>query len=192
MDNFEANPIGQPGQMSSPSRHVPAEKASTQARKRLVRLAYRFLWNWHDAEDAVHDALVTAEQKSDQLKDTGKWWSWVSRIVVQQCQLHRRKSKKRKDQQAALPDTLAASGPAPSAVFENSELGEILRQLVAELPERQRTAIVLRHLEDMDYPSIARIMEITESTVRVHVRAARQALRKAMLKRYPEWNGTSG
>lgn len=63
----------------------------------------------------------------------------------------------------------------------------MLERLVAELPTQQRTALVLRHFEQMAYPDIAAVMEIAESTARVHVRAAREALRTAIVSRHPEW-----
>ena len=77
--------------------------------------------------------------------------------------------------------------PEPGRRVETRELGGILKTLLAELPEKQRTALVLRHLEGMAYRRIAEVMEISESTARVHVRAAREALREMIVKRYPEW-----
>ena len=62
-------------------------------RESLVRLAYRFLWNYHDAEDAVQEALIAAQAKGGQLKDRGKWASWLYRIVVQRCLLFWRQGK---------------------------------------------------------------------------------------------------
>ena len=46
-------------------------------RGRLVRLAYRFLWNVDDAEDVAHEALATAHERAADLRDETKWWSWV-------------------------------------------------------------------------------------------------------------------
>ena len=159
-----------------------------QVRGRLVRLAYRFLWDWDDAEDAVQDALAIAQQKREQLKDHSRWWSWVRRIVVQQCHLQWRKSGRRQRAESSMPPP-AHGDRQPAAMLETAELGRIVRELIAALPERQQTAIVLRHLEQMDYRSIAAEMEISQSTARVHVRAGREVLREAILKRYPQWAG---
>lgn len=156
-------------------------------RGQLVRLAYRFLWNWHDAEDAVQDALVLAEQKRSQLKDQAKWQFWVRRIVIQQSHLQRRRGARWGAVWARLKHQFGARQHQSSGDLGTTELSRIVRELIASLPERQQTALVLRHLEQMEYPSIAAVMQIAESTVRVHVRAAREALRKAILKRYPQW-----
>ena len=156
-------------------------------RGRLVRLAYRFLWNWHDAEDAVQDALALAQQKRSQLKDQAKWQFWVRRIVIQQCHLQRRRSIRWGAVWSRLKHQLKARQHQSGGDLGTAELSRIVRELIASLPERQQTALVLRHLEQMEYSNIAAVMQIAESTVRVHVRAAREALRKAILERYPEW-----
>jgi RNA polymerase sigma factor (sigma-70 family) len=62
-----------------------------------------------------------------------------------------------------------------------------MRDLIVHLPEGQRTAVTLRHLEQMEYAQIAIIMEISESTVRAHVRAGREALRRMIVSKHPEW-----
>ena len=156
-------------------------------RGQLVRLAYRFLWNWHDAEDAVQDALALAQRKRSQLKDQAKWQFWVRRIVIQQCHLQRRRTTRWGAVWARLKHELGARQHQSGGDPGTTELSRIVKELIVSLPERQQTALVLRHLEQMDYPAIAAVMQIAESTVRVLVRSAREALRKAILERYPEW-----
>lgn len=168
----------------------PRDQALTAHwRDRFVRLAYRFLWNWSDAEDAVHDALVIAETRQEQVKDESKWWPWVTRIVVNQCHLFSRQRIRGEEFRQSLPGSRAVPGIRQEAGIEKKELAEIIKKLIAELPDRQRTAVVLRHLEGMEYEKIAQVMEISESSVRGHVFAGREALRKMILARYPEWAG---
>ena len=50
---------------------------SGTVRDRLVRLAYRFLWNHDDAEEVAQDALTIAQAKAGGLRDRRKWWSWM-------------------------------------------------------------------------------------------------------------------
>ena len=157
-----------------------------RARSVLVRLAYRFLWNVDDAEDAVHDALAIVQAKGEQLKDQSKWWSWVRRIVVNQCHEQQRRRLRHERHTSALADRQANSHPTDTAL-DREELSKILKDLIAELPEQRQVAIVLRHIDGMSYQQIAEIMQVSESTVRVHVRAAREALREKIMKRYPEW-----
>ncbi|MCH7873178.1 MAG: RNA polymerase sigma factor [Planctomycetes bacterium] len=159
---------------------------SPSVRDRLVRLAYRFLWNRDDAEDAVQEALTVAHQKRSDLRDSSKWWSWVRRIVVQQCHVTGRRSVMLRNhaERLVLENAgLTAEAPDPTS----GELKELVRRLIDQLPPRQREVVVLRHLEDLPFETIAELLEISTSTARVHAAAGRQRLRELILQRYPEW-----
>ena len=145
-------------------------------RAELVRLAHRFVWSPDDAEDIVHDAILHARRNRDQLRDPAKANPWLRRIVVQRAILHLRKTYRRRR-------VLEAAGraepvPAIDPVREAARIEEIqaLRAAIEQLPTQQQIAVTLRHLEGMEYPRIAEIMDVAESTVRFHVRQARLAL----------------
>lgn len=158
-------------------------------RGELVRLAYRFCWNLSDAEDAVQDALIIADRKWPQLTDLDKAWPWVRAILVQQCLEGGRKTARHARKIAGAAERRRRNPPEMNAAGtpQQAELADALKRNMGGLPEQQRVAIVLRHLESMDYGEIAELMGIAVSTVRVHVRNAREALRTALLKEYPEW-----
>jgi RNA polymerase sigma-70 factor (ECF subfamily) len=148
----------------------------------LVRLAYRFCWDIHDAEDAVQSALVQATSRREQLADAARAWSWVRAIVVRKCYDLRRRAKRTARAGPVLVDR-ARRAELPDQAHEvaaRSELSEHVRLAIAELPQRQQTAIVLRHLEELSYAEIAEIMAVSESTVRVQVRDARETLRRIL------------
>ncbi len=171
---------------SNPANRIP--DISAEERSQLLRLAYRFCWNRSDAEDALHNALLVAIEKADQLRDPAKRWSWLCRLVVQQCHLLGRKQHRRNESHRAAGFSPRGSAPATqSSALESAELGDLMRRLLTNLPEQQRAAMTLRHIERWDYPRIAQVMAISESTVRAHVRAGREALRKLIQTRHPEW-----
>ena len=154
----------------------------------LLRLAYRFCWNLADAEDAVQNALLLATRRLEQLNDPARAGAWVKSIVVAQClELNRKQTRdKRKLESIQQRGDLRETASADQT--DSTGLGEDLRRLIAELPPRQRAALVLRHLEGMAYDEIADVMEISASTVRVLVRNGREALREAMLAARPGWS----
>lgn len=158
-------------------------------RKVLVRLAYRFCWNGDDAEDAVQHALVLATRNQHQLADRSKLWSWVQSIVVRQCHsLLRSGARRRKAETDNGAGVRAASTDAsPTTRLLRREFTELVKRMVGTLPDRQQTAIVLRHLEGMSYREIAELMDVSESTARVQVHNARELLRQAILAEHPEW-----
>ncbi len=174
---------------SNPANRIP--DISAEERSQLLRLAYRFCWNPSDAEDALHNALLVAIEKADQLRDPAKRWPWLCRVVVQQCHLLGRKQQQRNETQGAADFPGAPGRDSTStkhiSTLESAELGDLMRRLLTTLPEQQRAAMTLRHIERLDYPRIAQVMAISESTVRAHVRAGREALRKLIQTRHPEW-----
>ena len=174
---------------SNPANRIP--DISAEERSQLLRLAYRFCWNPSDAEDALHNALLVAIEKGDQLRDPAKRWPWLCRVVVQQCHLLGRKQRQENEAQGAADFPGAPGRDSTStthiSALESAELGDLMRRLLTTLPEQQRAAMTLRHIERLDYPRIAQVMAISESTVRAHVRAGREALRKLIQTRHPEW-----
>ena len=68
---------------------------SPSVRDRLVRLAYRFVWNLEDAEDVAHEALSKVFEQKKDLRQSDKWWSWTCRIVVRACHEHGRRKARR-------------------------------------------------------------------------------------------------
>jgi len=151
-------------------------------RTRLVRLAYRFLWNQDDAEDAVQDALTTAQQRYRELKAPERWWSWLCRVVVQRCHLQGR--GKQRHAAHAEPYARHAVGRAGSGAA-SAEDKELLRFLLPQLPPRQQEVVVLRHLQQMSYEQIGEVLGISASTARVHCRTGLERLRKLLCEPGP-------
>ena len=155
-------------------------------RDRLLCLAYRFLWNRDEAEDAVQEALVTAHARASDLRDDDKWWPWICKIVVHQCYRQGREKRRRQQHERTgeVPADAVISEPGGEAP---SSARQAIRRLLPELPRRQREVVILRHLQGMSYEQIADVLEISSATARVHARAAREALRTRMLAQYPDW-----
>ncbi len=181
--------VAAPGATATGDMHGQGESLEdvNARRQALLRLAYRFCWNAEDAEDAVQNALLLAAQRRGQLHEPGKLWPWVCSIVVRQCHdLLRRAGRRRRAEGPAWADGGRTGGD--EAADERSarrEFAAVVRDCMDELPERQRAALVLRELEGMSYEQIAEVMSITESTARVTVRNAREALRAAAVRRAP-------
>ncbi|MCO6435666.1 MAG: sigma-70 family RNA polymerase sigma factor [Phycisphaerae bacterium] len=171
-------PSGQSDKTSpTPSIHRLGEFDPLE-RQRLVRLAYRFVWNLHDAEDVVQDALVTARQKANDVKEPNRWWNWLMRIVVQRCHLQKRRQRMRRRAESLLPSR--AEKHVESTTDQLSPQATRLRTALLELPDRQRDVLVLRHLEDMPFEQIGEVLGISPVTARVHAHAGREALRKRL------------
>lgn len=168
------------------ARSKPTSASSHATRNRLVRLAFRFVWNLDDAEDIAQDALATAHEQRGTLRDDEKWWTWICRILVHRCHEHGRRELRRQHHEPAL----WAESIRRSKDYEKSGEGDRadwLQRFIGELPRRQREVIVLRHLQGMSYGQVAAILGVKPATARVHAQAAREALREMILRRHPKW-----
>ena len=78
----------------------------------------------------------------------------------------------------ALPDP----GPLPVELLESRERRQAIRAAIDALPEHPRTVILLRELDGMSYQDIAKVMGLTEGTVKSRINRARARLRQLLLE----------
>jgi RNA polymerase sigma-70 factor (ECF subfamily) len=156
-----------------------------ETRRGLCRLAHRFLWNAEDAEDVVHDAIIHAGERADQLRSADAWLPWLKRIVVHRCLDARRRRAVAQRGLLRIAAEEESAPPGPDAKALAAEQRTALVEAIGRLPEKQQSVLVLRELEQMPYREIAELLEMNESTVRVQARNARESLR-AMLRPDPE------
>jgi len=159
------------------SRHLPA----------LYRRAYRYVGDSHDAEDAVQDALLSACTHLDQFKGTAKITTWLTSIVTNSAltQLRRRRRHPHisveerigSEQDYCISDTLADIRPDPEGEYIRSDSRRHLMQLVTELSPTLRKAIQLRDLDGLSTGETARILGVSEGTVKSQVSRARAKLK---------------
>jgi len=125
---------------------------------RLHRLALRLLADAAEAEDVVQEAMLRLWQIAPRWQSGGAQPStWVYRVTVNLAtdRLRRRRS-------VAL-DAVAEPAdetPAPFEVLLEADRALALEAALAQLPDRQRQAVVLRHLEGMPNPEIAEVMGV--------------------------------
>jgi RNA polymerase sigma-70 factor (ECF subfamily) len=155
-------------------------------RPRVVRLAMRFLWNRHDAEEVAQDAILTAWERIGRLREPSRQNAWLYRITI-----HLSTNRLRRRQACPLPsdETLGQAAAIRDSAQTRGELVDRVREAIMELPERQYAAIVLRDMEGLAYEQIAAILDVRPGAVRVLVHRAREAVRETVARRWPECLG---
>ena len=138
---------------------------------RAYRLAYRLLGQVEAAEDVAAEALARAFARWSKIAHLEHREAWVLRVTTNLAiDILRRRP----------PAELAAAG-APGRSGSETERDVDLRLVLAEalrsLPRRQRQAIVLRYLADLPADEVARVLRISNGSVKVHVHRGLQALR---------------
>jgi RNA polymerase sigma-70 factor (ECF subfamily) len=145
-------------------RHLPA----------MLGLARRVLGNAADAEDVAQEAMLRVWTHAPRWQPLAAFRTWLTRVVVNLCL-----DRKRRRPWVALEAAGEIVDPTPG-VTETAEQGERERGLanaIAELPARQRTAIVLTYSEGMSNAQVADILSTSVSAVETLLIRGKQNLR---------------
>jgi RNA polymerase sigma-70 factor (ECF subfamily) len=152
--------------------------------RRASRIAYQYLRNAADADEAVQDAFVKVFSHISSYREEWPFEVWFTRILINGC-LDRRKAKGRRERwyaggdAGAMDEARLAAGAAADESPEGRLLARERRARLAaaidRLEGRQRTVFMLCHYGDCTPRDISVITGLNESTVRVHLfRAARK------------------
>jgi RNA polymerase sigma-70 factor (ECF subfamily) len=155
--------------------------------RRAVRIAFHYLRDAADADEAVQDAFIKAYSHLSSFREELPFEVWFTRILINGC-LDRIKARTRRERWiVSMPDTgghdraLAERTPARTASPEDLLLARERRQklaaALAKLPERQRSVFMLSHYEGCTSREVSAITGLNESTVRVHLFRAIRKLR---------------
>jgi RNA polymerase sigma-70 factor (ECF subfamily) len=74
-------------------------------------------------------------------------------------------------------------------VYELSEMRADTQEAIDALPPKYKVVVVLRHLQDLSYDEIARVLGIPQGTVKTRLFRAREILRRRLGKLYPIASG---
>lgn len=139
------------------------------------------------AEDVTQDAFVRAWRSLGQFRG-GNVRGWLMRIAVNRAYDTLRSQKRRPadslDAMEYEPRAQWSAGgmtpERPEGHAERRELSEVLEQLLAKLPDDQRTAMLLVDLEGFSYDEAAGIMAVAPGTIKSRISRARARLREEM------------
>jgi RNA polymerase sigma-70 factor (ECF subfamily) len=172
-------------------RHAEARErfAEVVARhqRRAGRIAYHYLRDAAEADEAVQDAFIKAYSHLASFREELPFEVWFTRILVNGC-LDRIKARTRRERWiVSMPDSTGTDrdlaertpghGPSPEDQLLAKERRERLADALAELPERQRSVFMLSHYEGCTSREVSAITGLNESTVRVHLFRAIRKLR---------------
>jgi RNA polymerase sigma factor (sigma-70 family) len=154
---------------------------------RCHAIALRVLGNPHDAEEVTQDALVRAyralagypPERTRELRLR----PWLATIVVNLCRNRLRRAQAATTSLEPLLEAgfepAASPAESPAALAERSASRERLAALLADLPDRYRVPVVLRHVDDLSYAELAEILGRPQGTLKAQVHRGLAMLRAA-------------
>jgi RNA polymerase sigma-70 factor (ECF subfamily) len=153
--------------------------------RRASRIAYQYLRDASEADEAVQDAFVKVFAHISSYREAWPFEVWFTRILINGC-LDRRKARARRQrwlvpaEEASAADEYRASVAGPSDASPETRLlsrerRERIAAAIDRLDGRQRTVFMLCHYGDCTPREVSAMTGLNESTVRVHLfRAARK------------------
>jgi RNA polymerase sigma-70 factor (ECF subfamily) len=162
--------------------------------RRAARIAYHYLRDAAEADEAVQDAFVKAYQHLASFREELPFDVWFTRILINGC-LDRIKARTRRERwllpmsgrsapaadgawaERDVTDRVAAGGQSPEQALLGRERRQQIAAALSKLPERQRSVFVLSHVEGRTSRDVSALTGLNESTVRVHLFRAIRKLR---------------
>jgi len=140
---------------------------------RMARVAFHLLGSEAEAEEAVQDAFVRAYRALATYREQDQFGAWVMRILVNRCR-SRLVDDRRRGEVAAAWLREAEQQYEPSELLV---LRDELTKALAQLPEEQREAVVLRYADELGYGEIASITGAGISALKMRVKRGCERLR---------------
>ncbi len=152
----------------------------------VFNLCLNYLQNPQDAEEATQDVFVKVHEKRSGFQGQSSEKTWVYRITVNHC-LDVLKARKRQKRFGFVRSLFGRENSAdvdvpdfnhPGVQLEDKEALEALYQKINGLPEHQKTAILLKYLDELPQKEIADIMQLSVKAVESLLMRGKQNLDK--------------
>ena len=155
---------------------------------KLYQICYRMLGNKQEAEDIAQEAFVRAYINLHSYDQKRKFSTWIYRIATNLCidRIRKKKPDYYLDAEVAGTDGLdmysqiAADEKLPEDVVTQMELQERIQYEISQLPDKYRSVIVLKYIEELSLQEISEILDMPLGTVKTRIHRGREALRKQL------------
>ncbi len=147
-------------------------------RDKMYRFAKRILKDSYDAEDVCQDVIVKLWQKKTEFNGHANIEALGFKMVKEKA------LDKIKHEQVKVDkfSELHQEASVEDSTVESTDLHQITKDLINQLPPKQSMVMHLRDMEDMDIEEIVVIMEMEEQAVRMNLSRARKTVREKLIK----------
>ena len=142
----------------------------------MYRFAKRFVMSSDEAEDVVQDLMIKFWQKNEELSTFGNLKSYAMKSVKNEC-LNRLKHH---DVKMGFADFQIHRSELYQ--IETNNLKDQILGFIRQLPEKQKTVIHLKDVEEYEISEIAKMLEMEENAVRINLMRARQKIKEQITK----------
>jgi RNA polymerase sigma-70 factor, ECF subfamily len=156
--------------------------------RKIFRLTQNITQNREDAEDAMQEAFLKAYEHLGNFQGNSRFYTWLVRIAVNQALM---KLRRRRNNMISLDEEIDTGedtmprevedwGPSPEERYQQSELGEILSNVIGELDPSFRIVFQLRDIEQLSTEETADALGLSIPAVKSRLLRARLKLRQSL------------
>lgn len=149
--------------------------------RRVYHTAYSFLHNVDDASDIVQEVFLRAYRSLSSFDVSRALFPWLYRITRNLC-INRTRRASNRDLALPVDDILPARVADPADLAVRTEEERQIREAIENLPDKYRSAVVLKHFQDCSYAEIAEILDIPIGTVMSRLYTARMKLKACLVE----------
>ena len=144
----------------------------------LYRLALRITLDSREAEDIVQETMLKVWNRRERWDEIDSIEAFCTTICRNLALDALKKAENRHVSLDESPLQHPDYAPTPFEQAVSQDRIQIVRRIIDTLPEKQRTCIQLRDIEEKSYKEIAQILDITEEQVKINIFRARQTNRQ--------------
>jgi RNA polymerase sigma-70 factor (ECF subfamily) len=159
--------------------------------RRIYRMARQITQNDEDAEDVLQESFLKAFEHLDSFQGQSKFYTWVTRIAVNESLMKLRKRKS--DRTVSLDENIetdeepivreiAVWEDTPESKYSREELRQILDKAIDSLKPIFRTVFILRDVEELSTEETAEILGLSIAAVKSRLLRARLQLREKLTR----------
>lgn len=150
---------------------------------KLFRLALRITLSREDAEDIVQDTLMKVWSNRAEMSAVSSIEAYAMTMCRNQAlDICAKKERQNISLDEKAHDRTDIHSMLPDEKMAQDEGKTLVRQAIDSLPEKQRTAMLMREIEEKTYKEIAQVMGLTESDVKINIFRARKSIREHLAK----------
>ena len=179
-----ASPLSSLAERARAGDRAAFEQLMMRTEHGVAATAWRFLGNREDARDATQETFLRAYKYLHSYRAGQDFQGWLYRVTVNVCRDMLRAGRGASTRIASFEDERAGATLDMLAADDDTEEATLLAQrraivgrALATLPEKERTAVVLRDLEGLSTEEVARVMKTRPATVRSQVSTGRAKLK---------------
>lgn len=164
------------------------EELVNRYERKIFRLTMNITRNREDAEDAMQDAFLKSYAHLKDFQEDSRFYTWLVRIAANEALMRLRKRRPNQfsldepieGDEDLMPRELQDWGPSPEQRFAQTEMHEILSDVIDKLEPDFRVVFVLRDIEELSTEETAKTLGISVPAVKSRLLRARLKLRQKL------------